>query len=83
MQQSSRPQTLSQTGAQLTVLRFGGGSGYGLEVFKEEVGLLLVVPLCFSFYYMKQPSPPGSAFLPIPEMIIALIVTFLAFYSCT
>lgn len=40
--------------------------GEVFEVFKEEVGLLPVVPLCFSFDYMNQPDGPGSTLLPKP-----------------
>ena len=40
--------------------------GEVFEVFKEEVRLLLVVLLCFSFYCMSQPNTPGSMLLPKP-----------------
>lgn len=77
MQQSSRTPALSQPGAQLTVLKVGGGSGYGLKKFlKRKWGFCLwfhCVSLCTA-----QASPTLLALLCFPNRLMII-----SFDSCT
>lgn len=87
MQQSSRTPALSQPGAQLTDLKVGGGSGYGLKKFlrilKRKWGFCLwfhCVSLCTA-----QASPTLLALLCFPNrlMIISFDSCIQLFISAT
>ena len=75
IQQSSRTQALSQPGAQLTVLKAGGGGGYGLEKFlrfsKRKWGFCLW--FCCVSLFTAWASPTLLALRCFPNLLMIVV----------